>query len=186
MRSLLKPNKKGQNQAFGILILVVVLVLIMFFGVAFALGGAVIDWTADEVTPVLSDLGVVGSTNLSEIAAVTVTPVNNVIQSMSWMIGIVYFVMLLGALMLAFMYRSSGNKVLIIFFFILVIVLILVSFFISNIYESYYDDTGEMATRLQDMKIASFLIIQSPVIMLVIALISGMIMFTPNENEVYV
>jgi hypothetical protein len=185
MRPLLKKNKKGQ-QLYGILIFIVALVLIMFFGLAFAIGGAVLDWGSDEISPVLSDLGVVGSTNLSQVAQYTVTPVDNVIQSLSWLIGILYFVMLIGAMMLAFMYRSSGNKILVAFFFVLIIVLVLISIFVSNTYESIYAGSDAIASRLQEQTITSFLIIQSPMVMLIIGLIAGIIMFTPNEREVYV
>lgn len=179
-------NKKGQSM-YNIVIFIVVLILIMFIGLGIAFGGAVIDWTADEIVPEISDLGIVGeSTNLSEIADYTVTPLNTVVQSMNWMIGIIYFVMLLGSFFLAFMYRSSGNKMFVIFYIVLVLVLVLVSFFISNTYEDFYTSNDEIGSRLQDMGIASFLIIQSPLIMLVIALISGIIMFTPSDQEVYV
>lgn len=174
-------NKKGEFR--NIIFFVLIVLVIIAVGIALAFGSAILRWTADEVVPEIRDLGVVGGANLTEIADYTVTPINNIIQSMGWMAGILYVIMILGTFFLAFIYRSSGNRWFISIYLLLVLIIIICSIFFSNAYEDFYNDAGEVGDQLRDMKILSYLILYSPMIFTVIAFIAGIIMFIPREED---
>ena len=77
----------------------------------------------------------------------------------------------------------TGNKWLAGFFIACMFLLIITAIFVSNIYEDFYTGTDDVATRLQEHTMLSFLILQSPMIMAVIGFICGIIMFTGNPEE---
>lgn len=180
----MKPKiKKGNIEAIIYMSLVLFLVLLLGMGLVF--GGMVIDWVFDEAVPELSSVGMVGNANMTEYAGYTITPVNSVVQSFTWMGGVVYILALMGCFGLAFVFRFTGNKWLMGLFIAVVLMLVLASIFISNIYEDFYDDSGDVGTRLHEYTLLSFLILYSPIIMAVIAFICGIIMFTGEGGEQY-
>jgi hypothetical protein len=176
-------NKKGNVVAiiYMVLILFVVLVLGMFL----AFGSMIINWTFDEAVPELSNLGQVGSANLTEVAGYTLSPVNSVIQSFTWLAGLLYIFSFIGCLGLAFAFRFTGSKWMMGLFIACIFMLVVASIFISNIYEDFYTGTDDVATRLQEQQILSFLILYSPMIMCVIGFLCGIIMFTGEGEEQY-
>ena len=176
-------NKKGQTH-FRLMLFVLILAVVLFLAFLSSVAIAVLDWTADTVVPDLSSLGSSGNTNFTDISSKTVTPTNNFIQALPGIAGVLYVIMLVGTLGLAYAFRTSGEKWLIALFFGLVIILILVSMGISIIYEDFYDDGGELGSRLQEQTLMSFLILYSPIVLGIIAMIGGVIMFLGNE-EVY-
>jgi len=175
-------NKKGQG-IVNVIFLVGILFLLVIGSLIFAFGTVIIDWTFDEATPELSNLGVVGSANLTEIYGYSLSPVNTVVQNFSWLAGVIYLFALFGCLGFAISFRLTGNKWLIGFFFSCMLLLLITSIFISNIYEDFYTGTDDIAIRLQEMNILSFLILYSPLIMSVIGFVSGIIMFSSTSEE---
>ena len=176
-----KMNKKGSIEA--IIMLIFVLFLLMFVGFLLVFGAVVIDWVFDEAVPELTSLGTVGSTNLTEISKYTLTPVNNVVQSFTWMAGVFYMLALMGVFGLAFAFRFTGNKWLMGFFIVAMLLVVMSSIFMSNIYEEFYDDTGEIGDRLKEHSFLSWLILYSPLVMCVVGFIAGAIMFTGEGGE---
>lgn len=180
-------NKRGQ--VLGLVLVVGIIMIVMFIGFIMVTGNAVINYVADEVVPELSDLGMVENANLTEYAEYTITPANTFIQNLNWITGVLYVMMLIGCFGLAFIIRINPSKVLIGFFFLLVVVLILASIFVSNIYQDFYDDGAgsELATRLQENVILSYMILYAPMINTIIAFVTGIIIFSGRaEEEVYV
>ena len=57
------------------------------------------------------------------------------------------------------------------------------SMFISNIYEDFYSGTDDLATRMQEQTILSWMILYSPLIFAIIAFIAGAIMFSGGTEE---
>lgn len=179
---MISSNKKGQG-IVGIIIVIGVLFLLLILGLGMAFGGIVIDWVFDEVTPTMTTIGMVDTTNFSSIATSTITPLNTLTDSFKWMSGVLYVMALLGLLGLSFAFRVTGNKWLMAFFFISMFMLVIASIFISNIYEDFYDDSGDVGDALHEYTLLSYMILYSPVIMCVIGFVSGIIMFTGDSME---
>jgi hypothetical protein len=178
-------DKRGQIDSFwGIVLLVGILIALIFIGFLFAIGAGVANWATDLLVPEISNLGMVGSTNMTQISDIALNPVSNIIHSANFFGGLIYIIGIIGVLGLAFVYRVSAQKWLIPLFFILMFVLIIMCIFMSNIYESIYTGTDEIARSLQAQPILSYLLLYSPAIMALIGFIGGAIMFSggqPNE-----
>lgn len=174
-------NKKG-NVAH-IILFIAIFVVIIVLGMVVAFTSVTINWVADEVVPELSTLGSVGSSNLTEIATYTLNPVDNVVQSFTWLSGIAYMFALIGLIGLSVAFKMTGEKYLLGFFWICLFVLVIAGIFISNIYEDFYNENDEVGTRLKEHALLSFLILYNPLIICVIGLISGVIMFTGDRGE---
>jgi hypothetical protein len=161
------------------------LFIVLFLGLFLVIGSIVVDWTFDEAVPELTKIGMVDNTNVSEYTGYALNPVDNVVQSFTWLSGIIYIFALLGCLGLSFTIRFTGNKWLLGFFIACMFLLIVASIFISNIYEDFYNDDGDVGDRLREHEMLSYLILYSPVIMSIIGFICGIIMFTGEGEEQY-
>ena len=151
-----------------------------------AFGSAIINWTFDEIVPELTNFGQVGDVNMSQAADLTIVPVNNFVQSFTWITGVLYVMMLIGLVGLVVAFRMNPSRWLIGFYFVLVIMLVFTSMFISNIYEDFYTGTDELAIRLQEHVIISNLILYSPAISTVISFLMGIILFSGLQQEEFV
>jgi len=174
-------NKKGQIESVIWIIGILFLILLVGFGMAF--GSIVIDWVFDEAVPELSTLGMVGSSNLTQVSDYTLTPLNNVVQSFTWMAGVLYILGLTICIGLSFAFRITGNKWLVAFFIACMFLLIVASIFISNIYEEFYNDGSEVGIRLHEHTLMSFLLLYSPLVMCIVGFTCGIIMFTGDYGE---
>jgi len=174
-------NKKAQVN--NVVLLFFLMAIILFLGVALAFGSMIIGWVADEAVPELTNLGVVGDANLTQYAGYTITPVNTFVQSFSWLSGIVYIFALVSLLGLSFVFRFYNEKWVVTLFLVFFFLFIIISIFISNIYEDYYNDSGEVGDRLKEMTMLSWLILYSPLVMCIIGGISALIMFTGEGGE---
>jgi len=173
-------NKKGQ--AIGILYFVGALFLVLFIGFMASIFVALTDWTADNTLPEFENLGTVGDVNFTKITDLTLTPANNFIQALPGIVGVIYLMMLIATLGLAYAFRTTEQRWLLFLFFGLVLTLVLASIGMSMIYEDFYDDNGDFAQRLQEQTLMSFLILYSPAFMVIIAVIGAIIMFTGFEE----
>ena len=169
-----------------IVIFFLILFVILFAGVIMAFGSTIINWIFDEAVPEVSDLGQVGDWNATETAGMTITPLNNIVQSFTWVTGVLYVMALIGLLGIAFAFRTNPNRWLIAFYFMLVLLLVIGSIFVSNIYEDFYDDGGDVGTRLHEHTILSYMILYSPMIFTVISFIAGIVLFSGRQEENYV
>ena len=89
----LRQNKKGNIVVIAIFI--IVLFVIMFAGFIMVVGSGLLNWTFDILYPELASLGVVGNTNFTEASSYTLTPLNSMIQSLTWLTGVLYVLMLI-------------------------------------------------------------------------------------------
>ncbi len=181
----IKPMDKKGNLMF-IVWFFVFLFVILFFGFVMVVGSAIVNWTFDQAIPELTNLGEVGAVNFTEIATFTVTPLNNIVQSFTWLTGVLYVFMLVGAVGFSFVFRVNPNRWLIGFFFMGVFLLIIASIFMSNIYEEFYTGTDDLATRLQEHIILSFMILYAPMIFTIISFISGIVFFSGMGQEEFI
>lgn len=173
-------NKKGN--IIAILFIVGALFLLLFLGFMMAIGSSVINLVMDTAVPELTSLGVVGDFNASHAVEATITPVNTVIQNFTWLAGVVYIFGMIGVFGLAFTFRETGDKWLMGFFVALVLILVIGCIIMSNIYEEFYSGTDDIALRLKEHTLLSFMILYSPAIMGLIAFLSGIILFSGDSG----
>ena len=180
---MMMKDKRG-----GIIVLVIfiiILFLILFAGFIMLVGSTILNYVFDIAAPELTNLGQVGDANMTQVAGSTITPLNNMVQSLTFMTGVLYVMMLIGSVGFAFAFRSTQNKWLIGFYFMLVIMLILGSIFISNMYEEFATGNNELANRFREHTILSFMILDAPAIFTIIAFLTGIILFAgPTEEYV--
>jgi len=174
-------NKRG-NVA-SIIILIGLLFVLLIGGMILAFGGLVANWTADVVIPEISTLGQVGSSNLTEVAEYTIAPANTIVQSFTFMGGLLYAIGLIVCIGLAFAFRFTGNKWMAGLFIMMMVILIISSIFISNIYEDFYNGGGDVQTYLHEQVLLSYLILYAPVVFTVLGFICRIIMFTGDGEE---
>jgi hypothetical protein len=178
-------NKRGQT-IIGVLFIIGLLLIILFVGFIMAIGSSVTNFVADEVVPELSGLGMVGDTNLTAVSTYTIQPVNSIIQSLTWLTGVFYVLMLIGSIGVAFAMRGNANGWLIGLYFMLVILLVMASIFISNMYQDFYSDTGEFGDIMKEHGLLSYMILYAPFIYSIIGFITGIILFSGRQEESYV
>lgn len=174
-------NKKGQF--VKILLIFVLLFLILIGGLIVVFGSSIVNWVFDIAVPELTTLGTIGDFNATEAAAYTITPVNTIVQNMTWLTGVIYVMMLVFSVVVAVTARANPNRWLIGFYFLLTILLIFGSILISNIYEDFYDDTDEFASILKEHTLLSYMILYSPMIFTIIIFLTGIIIFSGKQEE---
>ena len=164
-------------------IFVGLLFVVLFMGFIMLVGSTVINYVFDIAVPELETLGMIDSTNMTDVASYTITPVNTMVQSLTWLTGVLYVMMLVATVGFAFIFRSTPSRWLIGFYFLLVIVLIMGSIFISNMYEEFATGTDDLATRLREHTILSFMILDAPMIFTIIAFLTGIILFSGSGSS---
>ena len=173
-------NKRGSFQA--VILVIGALFLLVMAGVVLLFGSAVLNWTGDEVTPILLELGMVNDANVTHAVDVSVVPVNSFIQSWTWLTGVIYLLGLGGIFALAYVFRGSGDNWLIGLFFALAIILMIATIFMSNIYEEFYNGGDEFALILHEHLMLSFLILYSPAIIAIVVFLVGIILFSGDTE----
>jgi hypothetical protein len=170
----LNKNKKG---GIGIIIFFSVLFIILIFGFIASIVWSVVDIASDEITPIMKDLGMVGDTNLSQASEYTFGVADTFIQMMPWLIAIAYIMALIFTLVFIFLVGYTPHPSFIAFYFMLMVLLVFGCIIMSNMYQDIYTGSDELATRLQEQGILSYMILHSPAIMGIIALFGGVLMF---------
>ena len=183
---MISNNKKGQMGVEGVVLLVVVLAIILILGFVAVIGSSALNYVFDEVVPELSGLGDVGGVNMSVASEYTLTPANALVPNLTWITGVIYVIMLLGSIGLAYSIRSNPSGWLIALYFFLVLLLIALSIFISNMYQDIYTGTDTFNGIVQEHSLMSYMMLYSPVINAIIAFISGFIMFSGRKEEGYI
>ena len=188
LRPIIKKNKKG-NGMMTLVWFFTALAVILFIGFLMVVGSSIVNWVFDEVVPEVSDLGTIDtngtSINMTQIAQLTINPINNLVQRMTWVTGVLYVLLLIGSFAIVIILKSSPSKWLIGIYFALAVVLIILAIFISNIYEDFYDGTDDLAIRLKEHTLLSWMILYSPLIFTVIVFVTGIILFSGINQEEY-
>lgn len=167
-------NKRG---GIGIIIFFAVLMGVLVIGFLATMIWGVLDIASDELTPVMEGLGMVGDVNVSHASEVSVGVVDGFVQSIPWLIALGYVLALVFTLVFVFLVGYNPSPAYFAFFFSLMLLLVLGCVVISNMYQDIYMGSDEISTRLQEQTIMSFLILHSPWIMSLIAVIGGVLMF---------
>lgn len=173
MRSL-KKSKKGFS---GLLFFVIALLLVLILGFIGSIVVGLFDYAGDELQPIFADLGVVGDTNMSEVASYTITPANNFIQAMPWLVGFGYVVMLIFSMIFVITYETNPHPAFLGAYLFFVILIIFAAIIMSNMYENIYSGTDELGSRIREQTTLSYMILYSPTILTLIAIITGIFIF---------
>lgn len=179
MRNIIK-NKKG---GIGIILFFSALIIILILGFIGVISWAIIDIATDEIVPIMQELGMAGDSNLSEYATYGFGTVNTFVQAIPWLIALGYIMTLVFSLVFIFIIGYNPHPAFIGFYFALMILLIFGCIIMSNMYQDIYTGTDEIAIRLQGQTIMSFLILHSPFILAVIAIIGGILMFARQASS---
>ena len=175
-----RNNKKG---AIGIVIFFSILMIILVLGFVAVLSWTVIDIASDELTPIMTDLGVVGDSNISQYVEYGFGTANTFVQAMPWLIALGYVMTLIFTLVFVFIVGYNPHPAFFAMFFALMILLIFGAVIMSNMYQDIYTGTDDIATRLQEQTIMSYLILHSPFILAIISMIGGILMFTRQSSN---
>ena len=189
MRNILENKRLRKNKKGNVMLIIwffVALFAILFIGFIMVIGSSLLNWIFDEAVPEVSNLGMVGPTNVTLLADVTITPLNNIIQSFTWLTGVLYVLMLIGSFAIVYIARTTPSKWLITFWFMLSIILILGAIFISNIYEDFYDDNDDLGNRLKEHVVLSWMLLHSPKIFTFIVFSTAIIVFSGMQQEEFV
>lgn len=179
---LIKKNKKGQG-AIGIILFFLVLFTILIIGFIAAMVFGVVHYASGEITPIMEDLGMVGESNVSEYAQYSFGTLDTVLNSFGMIIGVAYVLALIGSIIFAASYSYSPSPVFIALYFGLILLLIMGSIIMSNMYENIYSGNDVIADELQDQTILSYMILYSPVILTIMAFITGIYIFAIRSSD---
>ncbi len=175
-----KKNKKG---AIGIILFFVILFLVLVIGFIGSIAIGIFNFAGDEITPIFLDLGIVGDTNLSEAAESTFVPVNRFNQALPWLMGFVYVAALMFSIIFAISMNANPHPSFIGLYLVLIILLIFGSIVMSNMYENIFEGDDKIGEKLREQKLLSYMILYSPFILALIALLTGIYLFAkPPES----
>ena len=170
----MKSNKRG---GIGIIIFFAVLMGVLVIGFLASMIWSVIDIASDEITPIMEDLGMVENVNVSQAAEYSFGILDTFVQVMPSLIAFGYVLALIFTLVFVFIVGYSPHPAYIALYIALMILLVFGCVIMSNIYQDIYTGQDELASRLQEQTIMTYMILHSPFIMAIIAIIGGVLMF---------
>ena len=173
----------GNKGGIGIILFFSALFLVLIFGFIAAMGWTIVDYASDTITPIMEDLGMVGDANVSQAASYSFTKLDTIIESSNWIIAITYLLAIIFTLVFIFVSGYQPHPAYMGFFVAMMILLILGCVVMSNMYQDIYSVDDEIGNRLREQGITSHLILYSPMIMSLIAVVGGIIMFARQSNS---
>ncbi len=179
----MKRKSMGKKGGIGIIIFFSVLLIALIMGFVAVMVWAVIDIASDELTPIMTELGMVDNVNMSEASEYSFGVVDKFVQALPWVIAFGYIMVLIFTLVFVFIVGYSPHPAFIALYIMLMILLIFGCVIMSNVYQDIYTGSDELSTRLQEQTMMSYLILHSPFIMAMIALIGGILMFTRQSSS---
>jgi len=177
IRPLQFNRKKNKRGGIGIIIFFAVLLGVLVLGFIAAIAWSVLDIASDELTPIMEGLGMVDDANVSQAAEYSFGVADTFVQAMPWLIALGYVMALIFTLVFVFIVGYNPHPAFIAFYFALMVLLIFGCIIMSNMYQDIYTGDDDVASRLQEQTIMSFLLLHSPFIMAVIAAVGGILMF---------
>lgn len=168
-------HKKG---GIGIILFFFALLSVLAIGFLAAMVMGVLKLTTNEITPVMEGLGMVDNVNVSQAAEISFGTFNDIVNALPWVVASGYVMALMFCLVFIFIVGYNPHPAFMGLFIALMVLLIFGCVIMSNMYQDIYTGTDELAVELQGQTMLSFLILHSPLIMGMIAVIGGIIMFT--------
>lgn len=181
IRPITIPNKKANS--YVIILYFLVMFVVLFVGFLMIVGSSILNWTFDEVVPELNNLGMIDNFNATETSSFTIDTMNTIVQSFTFLTGVLYMLMLIATFGVVVIIRRSPNRILMGLYFVLALALIMGCILVSNIYEEFATGTDELATRLQEHTVLNFMILYSPMIFSIVVFATGIIIFSGLGEE---
>ena len=187
MRSILKTQKKDKTGQMGIIFFFIIILLILIVGFILSVSIGIFNYVGDELTPILTDLGQVNISstsdiNFSESGQYTFGTLNTFNQNLAWVIGFLYVAALLFSIGFVIAFESNPNPFFIGMYFLFMVLIIFGAIILSNMYQDIYEGDDEIASRLREQTLLSYMILYSPFILGLIATIAGIYLFArPQE-----
>lgn len=173
-------NKKGFE---GMMFFVIALLLIVIIGFIGSVVVGLFDFAGDTITPVFADLGVIGDTNMSQVASYTITPANTFVQAMPWLVGFGYVIMLIFSIVFVVTYETNPHPAFMGAYIFFVVLIVFASIIMSNMYQDIYTGDDELGSRLKEQSTLSYMILYSPTILTLIAIMTGIFLFSrPSDS----
>ena len=172
-------NKKGQ---LGIIIFFVALFVLLVIGLVMGLGIALLGWTSDQITPIAETLGTVDNINVSQAGQYTFGNIDSVINTFTWLGGVLFIVAIIACVMFVALMGENTHPAFMVLFFAFMILLIFFSILVSNAYQDLYEAGDVVGTGLQDQTLLSFMILYSPMLLIAIAVMTGIFIFVKNSG----
>lgn len=177
----LKNDKKG---IIGIVVFFLILFTILVIGFIAVIAISALGYASDTITPIMQDLGVVGSTNLSQASQYTFGTVDTIVDMLPFLLVFSYVAMLIFSILFVVAYQFNPHPAYIGIYFLFVVLMIFGSIIMSNMYQDLYTTNDPIiGTGLQNQAAMSFLILHSPLIFVVIAFIVGIYIFAGNKDN---
>lgn len=174
-------NKKGSLEIIIIFFSAVAFLLVI--GLMMLIGSSIINWGADIIVPELTDLGMIDTANLTQAADWTIVPANNFLQSLTWVMGFFYVVLIVGVTVLPLIARVKVSGYLMPLFFALTLLMIAASIFISNIYQDLTTDNDEFALIMKEHTLLGFMILYMPLVTIIVCFTGGIFLFSGLGEE---
>ena len=179
----MKNIRRDKRGIAGIILFFVVLFVIMIAGFLLVVGSGILGYASDTITPVMTSIGMVGDTNVSQASENSFGVADNIIQSLPWLIAFAYVMALIFSIVLVTGYNYNPNPAFIAVYIALIMLLIVGSIAMSNVYQDLYEGNDELASKLQDQTAMSYMILYAPFILTAIAFITGIFLFAGNRQE---
>jgi len=174
-------NKKGQfGGIFSVYTFFFIVAIILGAGIVLVVSSSVVNLVGDNILPTVKDQV---NQSIGEGGARYVTAIEGINDAVPWITGVIYILAIFSILIFAYAYRISGENYLLVLYIVLTIVLILGAILMSNIYQSFMESGGGIGTRLQEMNLLSYLILYSPMVLLIMLSIGAVIMFVGIGRE---
>ena len=106
---LLLTKRKDKRGFFGILFFFIILFSILIIGFIAVMLTGVIDFASETITPVMEDIGVVGDTNVSQVAVTTFGTADTIVNSLPWILAFAYVLALIFSIVLVVSYNYNPN-----------------------------------------------------------------------------
>ena len=181
---LSKIKRKDKRGFMNFLFFFLILFTILIIGFIAVVGVSLVKYTSGVITPIMTDIGVVGNTNISEASQYTFGTVNTIVNAFPWLLAFTYVAMLIFSIVFVVSYKFNPNPVYIGVYFIFVILLIFGAILISNMYENLYNTNDSViGPGLRDQTAMSFMMLRSPWILTIIAFIVGIYIFAGKQSE---
>ena len=173
-------DKKG---VMGIILFFLLLFTILIIGFIAVFVVSIGTYSNDIISPIMQDLGVIGDTNVSQAAEYTFGTLDTIITALPWLVAFSYVAMLIFSIVFIMSWNYNPNPIFIGLYVMFIILLIFGCIVMSNIYQDIYTGTDEIAVGLQAQPAMSFMILQSPMIMTLLAFIVGIYIFAGKQTE---
>ena len=182
---IIRKIKNDKRGFIGVVIFVIALLFIVMLGIIASIGAGLFDYAGDIVQPVFAELDNIEeiNVNMSEVSSYTITPANTFVQALPWLVGFAYVVMLVSSIIFAVSYQTNPHPAFIGGYIFLVLLLVIGAIILSNVYEDIYTGSDELSTRLQEQTLLSYMILFSPTILGIIAILTGVFIFSrPSDT----